>query len=48
MDSSANVRVTLCATLEGHRDAVTSIATPTDATKKFMVSGSRGMLLLLL
>lgn len=45
MDSSStNVQVVLCATLEGHKDAVTSIAAPSDPTKKFIVSGSRGML----
>lgn len=40
--SSSNVQVVLCATLEGHKDAVTAIAAPSDATKKFIVSGSRG------
>ena len=41
--SSTNVQVVLCATLEGHKGPVTAIAAPSDATKKFIVSGSRGM-----
>lgn len=42
--SSSNVQVVLCATLEGHKDAVTAIAAPADPTAKFIVSASRGML----
>jgi hypothetical protein len=42
--TSSNVQVMLCATLEGHKDSVTSIATPSDPTQNFIVTGSRGKL----
>lgn len=43
MEASSNVQVVLCATLEGHKDEVTAIAAPSDATKNFIISASRGM-----
>lgn len=42
--TSTNVQVVLCATLEGHKDSVTSIAAPSDPEARFIVSGSRGMI----
>lgn len=43
--SSSNVQLTFCATLKGHKDSVTAIATPADPTKDFIVSASRGKLM---
>ncbi len=39
--SSSNVQILLCATLEGHKDEVTAIATPADAGATFVVTASR-------
>ncbi len=41
--SSSNEQLVLCATLEGHKGAVTSIATSPDVSNNFIVTGSRGM-----
>lgn len=39
--ASSNVELKCVATLKGHRDAITSIATPATADKNFFISGSR-------
>lgn len=43
-DTSSNLQLTFYGTLKGHNGWVTSIAVPSDPTKNFIVTGSRGTL----
>ena len=44
--SSSSLQLTFTATLKGHSGWVTAIATPSDPTMNFIVSSSRGKLLI--
>ena len=41
--TSTPLQLTYCGSLKGHKGWVTSIATPSDPTKNYIVSASRGI-----
>lgn len=45
LESSSKLQLTFCGTLKGHKGWVTSIDVPSDPTKNYIVSGSRGTII---
>jgi hypothetical protein len=41
---TSNIQLSPCGVLKGHKGWVTCISTPSDPSKNFIVSGSRGKL----